>query len=138
MPGRPKRSPHGVESIKSIPAGGTTWSLVPDSVYMRVSLERSTEDARRGFESVIAMEALISRALLNSFGIAGAASISYGPVEFDDASGTGILNVPVDCASEFWAALTMVTAASGRPVRVVVSHATPFLYTLARETVPPP
>jgi RNase P/RNase MRP subunit POP5 len=105
---------------------------------MRVSLERSTEDARRGFESVTTMDALISGALLNSFGIAGSASISYRLVEFDDASGTGIFNVPVDCASDFWAALTMVTAASGRPVRVVVSHATPFLYPLAREKVPPP
>jgi Rpp14/Pop5 family len=138
MPGRPKTSLKCVESIKSIPAGGATWSIVPDSVYMRVSLERSTEDDRRGFESVTSMEALISGALLNSFGIAGSASISSRLVEFDDASGTGIFNVPVDCASEFWAALTMVTAASGRPVRVVVSNATPFLYSLARETVPPP
>jgi RNase P/RNase MRP subunit POP5 len=141
MPGRSAASAATsglVAGIEAPPPAGQTWSLMPESVYIQISLETNNDSGKHGFGNSRAMEEIISRALLDAFGIAGSASIVYELVEFDEATGAAVLGIPVDQSSKLWAALTMISMVHGRPARISVSRASPFLYALSRVAIPPP
>jgi RNase P/RNase MRP subunit POP5 len=110
----------------------TTRTIVPQSMYMRIKME-TVADSDRGFSSKDAMEAIISRALVDSYGIAGSSALHVEVLEFDMATRAGILKVPTSAAQDIWAALTLLSQSGVHAARIIVSHVTPFLLAIARK-----
>jgi RNase P/RNase MRP subunit POP5 len=109
----------------------TTLTLAPQFVYMRITLETASE-ASSGFASKVVLDEVVSRALLEAYGIAGSAALCVETIEFDAATGAGILKVSASVIQSVWAALTLVSKAGGVPARIIVSHSSPFLLAIGR------
>jgi RNase P/RNase MRP subunit POP5 len=112
-----------------------TRTLVPQHVYLQVELETASPAVGvvRGFADAAALEAIVSAALLDSFGVAGSAKLSVDVAQYGGVEGTSILRVAARHVQDVWAALTLVAEVHGKPARVVVSRATPFLLALTRQ-----
>jgi RNase P/RNase MRP subunit POP5 len=110
----------------------TTRTVVPQSMYMRIKME-TVADSDRGFSSKDAMEAIVSRALVDSYGIAGSSALHVEILEFDMATRAGILKVPASATQDIWAALTLLSQSGVHAARIIVSHVTPFLLAIARK-----
>lgn len=106
-------------------------TLTPRSVYLQVSLEMIA-GRTCGFRDADDVRNIVSKALLECYGVAGSASIVVHVTDYVESDGSAILQVPAASVQKVWTALTLVMNANGQAARVVVSRVSPFLLALSR------